>query len=291
MSTQKPKSNIVIAVLMTCHNRCASTLKCLNNLYGQKSLDGVSLDIYLVDDGSTDGTGDAVRSTYPDIHVLDGNGRLYWSGGMRLAWAEAMKNDYDYYLWLNDDTTLFDDAVCTLLKTAEQIRQHGNAGIVVGSCRDPQTGEHTYGGRICKKTDTPITPTDQPQSCEFMNGNIVLVPHVVSEIVGNISPEFTHYHGDLDYGRRAIKQGFGIWVAPGYQGLCSTNILALWMDPKVPFYKRWRHLHSPKGLPPFEIYVYARRHYGFFWPLAFVKLFCRVLCPALYESLKQFVKS
>ena len=34
---------------------------------------------------------------------------------MRRALDEAMAGDYDYYLWMNDDTTLVDDGVLALL--------------------------------------------------------------------------------------------------------------------------------------------------------------------------------
>jgi hypothetical protein len=37
--------------------------------------------------------------------VLGGDGSLFWNGGMRLAYADAMRSDFDYYLWLNGDTS------------------------------------------------------------------------------------------------------------------------------------------------------------------------------------------
>ena len=42
---------------------------------------------------------------HPDVRLLRGNGQLYWNGGMRRAFGEAMAADYDYYLWMNDDTS------------------------------------------------------------------------------------------------------------------------------------------------------------------------------------------
>jgi GT2 family glycosyltransferase len=286
-SIQKTKK-IHIAVFLTSYNRKAKTLGCLKALYSQTEIDNIVMAVYLMDDRSTDGTADAVRSNYPDVNLLQGNGQLYWGGGMRLAWTEAMKSDYDYYLWLNDDTILLENALHVLLKTSQQThKQEGKEGIIVGSCRDPETGEHTYGGSIRKKFNAPVTPTDYAQNCDLMNGNIVLIPRGVSKVVGNISPEFTHCGGDNDYGLRTIKAGFKLWVAPGYQGLCAANNYNPWADPKVPLRERWRYLHSPKGQPPYEIYVYARRHSGFFWPMDIVKLYLRVLFPGTWKKLKK----
>jgi len=278
-----------IAVVMTCHNRRETTLKCLRSLYGQTLPDSVVLETYLVDDGCSDGTDGAVREHFPAVRVLQGDGNLYWCGGMRMAWAEAMKGDYNYYLWLNDDTILLENALQVLLKSSQQIhKQEGKEGIVVGSCRDAETGERTYGGSLCN--GLPLEPIACPQPCELMNGNIALIPHGVSKVVGNLSTEFAHTSADNDYGLRAIKAGFTLWVAPGYQGLCAANDHALWADPKVPIGERWASLHDPKGQPPYEIYIYARRHKGFLWPLDLVKLYLRVLFPRLYDKLKERVK-
>ena len=99
-----------IAVVMTVFNRRAMTLACLEALRTQQVPDG-TVDVFVVDDGSTDGTAQAVVQHHPDVRLLHGDGQLYWNGGMRLALAEAMEGDYDYYLWINDDTRLDDDGV------------------------------------------------------------------------------------------------------------------------------------------------------------------------------------
>ena len=77
-----------IAVLMTCHNRKESTLRCLRGLPSD-------LDVFLVDDASTDGTSDAVREVSRAerdgrVEVREGNGSLYWAWGMALAWRASV---------------------------------------------------------------------------------------------------------------------------------------------------------------------------------------------------------
>ena len=281
-----------IAVLMTCHNRRETTLRCLRALYEQNLPGGVNFETYLVDDGCTDDTGEAVREQFPDVRILRGDGNLYWCRGMRMAWTEAMKGDYDYYLWLNDDVILLPGAIQTLLASADEVRQReGHDGIIVGSCCDPETGERSYGGAIRKRSNAPVIPTDHLQSCDMMNGNIALIPCHVSKVVGNLSQEFAHTSGDNDYGLRAIKEGFMIWVAPGFQGLCSVNKTASWMDPNTPLCKRWRQLHAIKGQPLYETCIFARRHCGFFWILDILKLYTRVLFPGWHDRLKGMLKS
>ena len=56
-----------IAVLLTCFNRRDYTLSCLKSLftaqkcYNEYGKDKLNLEVFLVDDGSKDGTSDAIR--------------------------------------------------------------------------------------------------------------------------------------------------------------------------------------------------------------------------------------
>ena len=92
-----------VAVLLTCHNRKAKTIECLKSLFKaiQFSKADSSFSVYLVDDGSTDGTAEAVLSNFPEVNVINGSGNLFWAGGMRLAWNTALQSNPDYYLLLN----------------------------------------------------------------------------------------------------------------------------------------------------------------------------------------------
>ena len=50
-------------------------------------------EVFLVDDGSSDGTGIVVKEMFPEITVIQGNGKLFWNRGMFYAWdAASTKN-------------------------------------------------------------------------------------------------------------------------------------------------------------------------------------------------------
>jgi GT2 family glycosyltransferase len=283
-----------IAVLITCYNRRETTLSCLRALYGQSDCAEVQLDSFLVDDRCTDGTGEAVRRQYPQVNVLQGDGNLFWGGGMRLAFMEAFKGDYDYYLWLNDDTMLFPDSIKKLLDCSRTLRkQNGHEVIVSGSTRDPETDEHTYGGVVQPSRLNPmkfvlVEPKNEPRLCNTIHGNCVLIPNEVAYQVGNLSPDFSHGLGDFDYGLRARDFGISCWLAPGYVGTCAGHeIRGSQFDPTLPANKRLEKMHSPSGLPPTrEWLVFTKRHAGILWPISWFRTLIRICFPRLWLLLR-----
>ncbi|BAY38908.1 putative glucosyltransferase [Nostoc sp. NIES-2111] len=257
-----------IAVIMTCFNRRETTLNCLRALYQQTQ----TFDVYLTDDGSSDGTSEAVKSAYPQVQIFLGNGNLFWVGGMRLAFTAAIQKDYDYYLWLNDDTILESDTIKRLLKLHQELATNGKEkSILVGTTKDAVTGKASYGGAI-KSTKWYSNKyeffgaTDVLQECDTMFGNCVLIPRAVVNKVGNIDGAFIHSLGDLDYGLRARKNGCSVWVVPGYIGTCSKNsIRNSWVDPKLPVTERLKKAVQIKAFPLKPWTEFCRRHSGFFW--------------------------
>lgn len=264
----KNQTQAQIAVLMTCFNRRDTTLACLRALHQQTC----NFDVYLTDDGSSDGTTEAIRAEFPQVKILQGDGNLFWVGGMRLAFAEAMKHSYEYYLWLNDDTFLETDTLDKLLNIQQNLtRQNHENSIIVGTTQDPSTGKPTYGGAVKSKKWYSnkfefLEPTQDIQKCDAMFGNCVLIPKNVANKVGNIDAAFIHSLGDLDYALRARKLGCSIWVAPGYVGTCSKNsIRNSWADTNLPLQERLRKVLQIKGFPLKPWTTFCSRHSGAFW--------------------------
>lgn len=261
-----------VAVLIASHNRRALTLASLESLFRQRRVEDLDVEVFLVDDGCTDGTGDAVRTRFPMVRVLAGNGKLYWNGGMRLAFDAATEKGFDAYIFFNDDTILYKDALERMVSIARERLTAGMPTIVVGSTRSPLTGAQSYGGFL-KKARGPIfqlemiaVHSSRAIPCDTMNGNFVLVPAEVATTIGNLERRFQHQFGDLDYGLRAKDAGFDLRVMPGYAGDCFDNpSMGTWRDPTISLARRWRHLMSPKGVPVAEWTFFTRRHFGWRW--------------------------
>jgi GT2 family glycosyltransferase len=269
----------VVATLIACHNRKAKTIACLQRLFQQALPPAAVLRVYLVDDGCTDGTADAVREKYPSVSVLPADGSLFWCRGTRLAWEHAARSDPEYYLWLNDDTMLRQGALVSLLGTAEKAQKP--ACIVVGSCCDPATGAHTYGGqRLLGRHPAKLSLIEPSavdvKTCDTFNGNCALVTRAAYQILGIIRV-FQHSIGDTDYGLRARRQGIPILLAPGFVAECATGTPALsWRDPGLPRWQRLRALTGRKGLPPGDWWRFLWTHVGLrafiYWPAPYARV-------------------
>ncbi len=274
-----------IGTLLSCHNRREKTLVCLNALYEVTLPPTCQLYVFLVDDGSTDGTGEAVKKQFPEVNVIQGTGNLFWNRGMRLAWETAAKEkDYDYYLWLNDDTILDKTALSELFScTLEVYASDKKSSIIVGACREEDKNTFSYGGR---NDNGPVIPNGKLQTCKYINGNVVLVPKEVYEKIGYLSSEYQHTLGDYDYGLRVVNASFKCYTTKKYIATCPSNGEPDWCNPDVPISKRISLFYSPKGLNIKDYIRFRKKFFGRKWISFALKAYLRVLFPAIYNRFR-----
>ena len=243
------------AVLLTVFNRKDKTLQCLSRLFDQLPVEDLQIDVFLTDDGCTDGTAEAVESLFPSVHILEGSGELFWNRGMLMAWKAATETrNYDAYIWLN----VYVDMLVSL---TQAMKQTSERAILVGATEDAAHSKLTYGGRLSEGT-IPI-PSVELAPVDYFNGNIVLVPQFVFRQLGYIDGYFTHSKGDYDYGLRAKKAGLQIYQIGKVLGECDEHpTIDKWCNPNVPFAQRWKLLNRPNGMPPRETFYFEKRHYG-----------------------------
>ena len=230
-----------LAILMTCHNRMTTTVDCLKYLFAAVTrLNTCECKVFLVDDGSTDGTAEAVRKYFPQVCVIGGDGTLFWARGMELAWKSAeVEGEWDGYLWLNDDTILAKDALERLMSADD------GESIVVGNLRNA-VGAIVYGMR----------------EGGLFTGNCVFVPRKVYGRLGMICGKYSHAWADSDYAMRAKRYGVKV-VSGGVVGSAEWH-------PNRPSLKgrtlceRVRLLCNPKGWNLHDLWLYRSRNWGVF---------------------------
>jgi GT2 family glycosyltransferase len=69
-------------IVIPAHNRKPLTLACLESLARQTFSDFA---VAVVDDGSTDGTSEAIQEAFPQVHLILGSGDLWWTRATNLG--------------------------------------------------------------------------------------------------------------------------------------------------------------------------------------------------------------
>ena len=242
------------------------------------------VNVYMTDDGSTDGTFEDITKQFPKVHIIHSNGNLFWNRGMFTAWKTAASYiDYDYYLWLNNDTFIFNGTVKKMLYSSNKKR---NKSIIVAAvCSKYSPHEITYGA--FSFNNKLIVPNGKEQECKCFNGNCALIPKCIYKKIGNLDWHYHHAIGDLDYGYRARKAGFKIYCSSEYLGYCENNSNPpMWACSDIPFFKRLKNLYSPLGYAePWPFFYYEWKNINFYKAIKhLISIHLRVLLPKLWEK-------
>ncbi|MEA5447907.1 glycosyltransferase family 2 protein [Leptolyngbya sp. CCNP1308] len=201
-------------VLIPVHNRRAITLGCLQDL--DRNGDLTRHRVVVIDDGSTDGTGEAIANQFPTVTVLAGDGNLWWTGAMRLGMEYAIAQDANYLIWLNDDCRLAPDTLDGLVQFCAD---HPCAIVGAQGFEQDDRDRLSFGGK--RKTWQGYRflslPPGQTWPCDLLSGNLVCLPRAVVDAIGYPDPQTgPHYGGDSLYLLRAQKAGFQLWVDSRY---------------------------------------------------------------------------
>ena len=260
--------------IFTCHNRRKSSLTCLNSLIeGNKNINFTFL---AVDDASTDGTIEEL-TRLPNVEILEGDGSLYYSGGMRkgIEKAKTIDQNFDYCLLFNDDVQFYPEAIEKMLMLHTDENQ-----ILVGATCDDK-GNLSYGGiRKCSAWRPKfeiVMSHEGLVECDTFNANCVLIPYKLFLRLPNIDEIFVHAMGDYDYGFQARKRGCTINPTDFFVGICNDNLpKTTWRDTTLSAKERIKLKESPKGLPAKQWFYFVKKNFGFL--------------PACYSSITPYIK-
>jgi GT2 family glycosyltransferase len=286
---------IKIAVLLTCFNRKEKTIACLKQLVIALNNveETISLKIYLTDDGSTDGTGEAVKLEFPEVQVLKGNGNLFWAGGMRNSWSEALKDEFDMFFLLNDDTILYPNVFNQLIEAREKaVNTYQQDGIYLGATEDPINKKNTYGGAVLLNKLTlkykHLNPNGNLQHVDLGNANIMFVSKNVVNQIGILSKDYIHGVADYDYTLRAVKKNIPVLLMPETCGSCINDHEDSYSKfSKKTFSERKKYLMHPLGLDFKSNFNLTKNHFSIRIPLVILGAGIKLFFANLYLKLSK----
>lgn len=229
MSEKNPAQSTRVEIVTPVHNRRELTLACLRSLEAIDKTD-LKIHVVVVDDGSTDGTSEAVASEFPRAEIVKGDGNLWFAGGINRGIEAALKREPDYVLIINDDTVQDPKFLQNLIACA---RRHPRSivGPLLLLWNEPQRLFQTspqwnvwLGGWKHWQNQTLSTIPQKPWAVELIVGNCILFP-VAAILENGLMNErrFPHF-GDAEYTPRMRRNGWNLLIEPRARIYCQPNV-------------------------------------------------------------------
>jgi len=272
---------IRVFAVVPAHNRRDTTLNMLSSLMSSELPRHASLTVCLIDDGSTDGTAEAVAAQFPAVRVYSGTGSLYWSGAARLGIDLFRESDCNHLLLLNDDLTLRPDCLRVLLQVAM-----GTDSWIMSATVIDENKSIIYGGLIGLPMFRFRKVKDEDY-CEgkcmvdTVNGNCLLISRDALETL-ELPPHgiYTQEAFDMYLGLAASRLGRHSIVLRNAICQARPNKEKFWFYRRdVSFRERVRGILGPKGVPPSMYWDFCKRFAGSIAPLVFLRPYVRVFFP------------
>ncbi len=197
----------------------------------EKYTHGLSYELIVVDNGSSDGTSDWIELHHPEITLIQNQGNPGYTRGNNQAMARAKG---DFILLLNPDTLLTEDCFGPQL---EYLRQHPEAGISIpkvlnadgsfqkqsrrGDARPVEVfGYFLKLGKLFPKHKglngylQSWLPEDEIAEVKAVSGSCMFIRRAVYEQIGGLDEQFFAYQEDSDYCLRARQAGWKVMFVP-----------------------------------------------------------------------------
>ncbi len=195
------------------------TLECLASL---QLAAHPSVRTLVVDNGSTDGSQDAIRQTHPEVTLLETGSNLRYAGGNNAGIRFALEKNAEQIMLLNNDTTVDPEFLGALTGTLQSSPGAGIAAPKILYSANP--GRLWYaGGEISFWTGTMhhrgIRENDDGKydvACEtgYASGCCLLAKRSTVEKIGLLDESYFMYTEDADWCMRARRAGLRVMYEP-----------------------------------------------------------------------------
>ena len=209
-----------VATVVLSWNGRDDTLACLESL---SRMDWPCHSAIVVDNGSQDGTPEAVREAHPDATVIATGRNLGFAEGNNVGLRAALDAGADYVLVLNNDTVVAPDLLRELVGEAERRPDAGAICPLIyyldppdriwyaGARFDARRG---HNGRHTGYGERDVGQYDRVREIGRATGAAMLVRREVIEEVGFLDGELFLQVEDVEWSLRMRGAGWRVFFAP-----------------------------------------------------------------------------
>jgi N-acetylglucosaminyl-diphospho-decaprenol L-rhamnosyltransferase len=199
-------------------NNLGLLLPCLHSVFDNKH--SITLEVYLVDNASMDGSASAVAATFPQVRVIRNQARQGFSTNNNLVLNRGLGR---YLMLLNDDTLVLDDALDQIVEFMDEHPQVGAVGsflLNADSSFQPAFSRipHPFIEAIWPATNWSYRSSRQatePFEVDSVCGAAMMVRRQVVEQVGGLDVAFDPiYSEEVDWCYRIKQAGWQIYALP-----------------------------------------------------------------------------
>ena len=246
--------------------------ECLRSVFGETR--GLSLDVYVVDNASADGSPDMVREEFPAVRLIQSGSSLGFAAANNIALRLFLEGgEWDYVLLLNSDAVILDRA---LERMNDYLERHPDVGVVGPALVLPDGSFQTGTGgwlpsawtgfnyffflhKLFPRTSASIfldqrafsldrKSGEAGTSVEWLSGACLLLRREVLQKIGLLDEGYYFYGEDIDWGRRMTNMGIRLRYLPSvrvrhYQGVSfgsRRGVNTLWLRMLYKYVERER---------------------------------------------------
>ena len=193
-----------IYIIIPVYNRKHFTRECLLSLRIQTFQ---NFKVIVVDDGSTDGTGEMIEKEFSDVILLKGDGNLWWTGAMKKGMEFACQQGAELLIWLNDDCLPAYDAIDHIYRYCHNHPDTIAAASCYVTCNETPIFTGFKGRQRLAASPGEVIVV------EGCSGYCVGVPATIVRRIGYPDVRrFPHYGGDGMYILKATRYGYNACI-------------------------------------------------------------------------------
>jgi len=284
-----------VAIIILNWNGWKDTIECLESL---KKITYPNYEVIVIDNGSKGNDADILEEKYKDyIEVIKNKENLGFAGGFNLGVNKLkLRNDIDYFLLLNNDTTVTPDFLNKLTEFIEANPEVGVASPLIFYYHQ-RNKVYSCGGKLnsflfsCKFYK--FSHKEPQKNLNFISGCAPLVRKSLVEKIGLFDENFFTYWEETDFCLRAKKTGFSIACVPQsiiYHKVAQSN---KYLSKRYIYYMVRNNLllakkHAKWYQWPFLLINFFLRNWvGYFLKLIFTKSYSAI--PSIFLGTKDFI--